>query len=407
MTVLSLLPYKESSSTFPEVNNSYSRMSEQQENNNLSTEKSLSTNSKSLSNNYLSPYFPKIVFGCTNNLVTNKKLITVCMHGDESCGMVAVNELIEERFFSNTFNSKEFISSRVTILLANPKGVLENKRFIDVNLNRIFHETRLRKMSKDLSIETDSVKNSCLKKHYELTQVQQVADEIAECDEYIDIHSTSAKSYPFALPALDAESEKFAESFGVDFVIEKLVKSVHGTSIGWATALNKKAVCFECGQHEDRCTVEVAKKIIRRFITGSVKETAKAVLTCGSNEVIRKGFKYVKGRGPPRAFEKVAHNELLAIDEEVGEIRCSNPKGSFIIMPTANPILGEEAWFWGELKEIRNEKKDLEKIELTLEKQHPISESMVLSKIYNILFMLGLKNLIIFQIFFYLKFKYF
>jgi len=92
------------------------------------------------------------------------------------------------------------------------------------------------------------------------------------------------------------------------------------------------------------------KKIIKTFITENGEGTTRAcsVLTCDTNQVIRKGFHYV--RDPPKAFEKVTCNEILAHDEEAGDIKCTCSSGAYIIMPTANPILGEEAWFWGELK---------------------------------------------------------
>jgi succinylglutamate desuccinylase len=297
----------------------------------------------------LSPELPKLVFGCADeSKITHRKLITVCMHGDEFCGMVAVNELIKEGLF-NVTHSEAYATTRLTVILGNPKAVLANKRFIDVNLNRIFHEQRIRRESAKVP-ETPIERDSLFKTHYEVSRVQAIADEISDCDEYIDIHSTSARSSPFALPALDRESEEFAREFSVDFVIEKLVRSVVGTSIGWAHALHKKAVCFECGQHDDRSTVETAKRIIARFVANLISGTAKAVLTCPANEHVRKGFRYAKTR-PPNSFEKVNYRELLAYDEEVGEIRCNNPQGAYIIMPTASPILGEEAWFWGELTE--------------------------------------------------------
>jgi len=300
---------------------------------------------------FLSPDCPKLVFGCTDDSITrSKKLITVCMHGDEVCGMIAVNELIKQDFFSQFFKG-ELKYNRLTIVLGNPKGVKANKRFIDVNLNRIFHVNRIKHRTKqdhssDRSDKEEYIDDLKLT-HYELSRVQPIADEIADCDEYVDIHSTSAQSYPFALPSLDEDSEQFARTFDVHYVIEKLIKSVEGTTIGWANLLKKRALCVECGQHEARETVEVAKRVIQRFVSGVVGETAKYVLTCTENEKIRKGFHY---KTPPVAFEEVKYNQVIAEDDELGEIKCQNSKGAYIIMPTANPILGEEAWFWGELK---------------------------------------------------------
>jgi len=338
-------------------------------------------NQSTISNKFLllSTSMTKLSFGCNDDkLVKKRKLITVCMHGDETCGMTAVNQLITEEFFQQTL-SNSTTTTRVTIILANPKGVEAKKRFIDVNLNRIFHEDRLRR--KDLEIQPSSPMDSdpLLMTTYEVGLVQNIADEIADCDEYVDIHSTSAGSYPFALPAGDSESEKLACSFAVDFVIEKLVKSVKGTSVGWANILKKKAVCFECGQHQDINTVEVAKKIIKTFINENGEGTTRAVLTCETNQVIRKGFHYV--RDPPKAFEKVTCNEILAHDEEAGDIKCTCSSGAYIIMPTANPILGEEAWFWGELK---TESKQIEikkpNTEVTTSSMNPFSIRKSLSR---------------------------
>jgi len=304
----------------------------------------------------LSTVVTKLCFGCVDeSRVTKKKLITVCMHGDETCGMKATNELIKEGFFLKELQNT---TTRVTIVVANPRGAEANKRFIDVNLNRIFHEDRLRRKGVEppSPIENDPLFTTA----YEVGLVQKLANEIEECDEYIDIHSTSAGSLPFALPAADPESEKLATSFAVDFVIQKLVKSVQGTSIGWAQILKKKAICFECGQHTDVKTIEVAKRVIKRFVTDRIEETAKNVLQCESNQVIRKGFHFV--RTPPVAFERVSCNEVLAEDDEVGKIKCTASAGAYIIMPTANPILGEEAWFWGEVLEMKKEEK-VEKVE--------------------------------------------
>ena len=61
------------------------------------------------SNNFLSPENESLVFGCKEDkLVVKHQLITVCIHGDETCGLVAINELIEEGFFSTTFAQEEY-----------------------------------------------------------------------------------------------------------------------------------------------------------------------------------------------------------------------------------------------------------------------------------------------------------
>jgi len=75
----------------------------------------------------------KLVLGAED--APKKLLVTVCIHGNEICGLEAVNRLLHEGFFKHGFDTR---STRVTILLGNPRAVMENKRYIDVNLNRMF-----------------------------------------------------------------------------------------------------------------------------------------------------------------------------------------------------------------------------------------------------------------------------
>jgi len=269
-----------------------------------------------------------------------KKLITVCIHGNETCGMQAVNELIAEDFFRE-------LKDQVTILIGNPKAVVEHKRFIHANLNRIFQETLV-----------DPVKRSDMftEGHYEFCRVEVVARAIQECDELLDLHSTSSPSPPFAIPAADDASRQFASSLPVDFVIEDLVKVIKGTTIDWAQSHGKQAVCVECGQHEERSSIETAKNVIRCFVHRTTppnfcKLLPKCVLSCTKSEELREKFKY---HSPCCSFQRVECGQLIATDA-LGEIRCSYKGGAYIVMPVALPgELGEEAWFWGEcIRELR------------------------------------------------------
>jgi succinylglutamate desuccinylase len=56
----------------------------------------------------------KLVLGCTDSTPTRRLLITVCIHGDEICGLHAVNELLKEGFFHDGFDTD---NTQVVILL--------------------------------------------------------------------------------------------------------------------------------------------------------------------------------------------------------------------------------------------------------------------------------------------------
>jgi len=324
----------------------------------------------------LGPDLLKIELGSPRSLAKKKKLITVAVHGDETGPLVAANEILYDLFThdshaastpqntpqatrkgianlenqnhddfhheiseKNPFVLQEVLEdTRVVIMVGNPRALEERKRFIDVNLNRIFTETFVSEGPKDHFFHSN----------YEFSLVHSICQEIADCDEYLDMHSTSSKSVPFAIPADNEESRKLAESFGAGFVIEDLIKSVKGTTIDFAQKLGKISCCVECGQHEERSTIEFAKDTIISFIRDDKAPKARNILCCHCSQTLEEGFKFVK---KVTAFEKVNYGELVAVDQ-FKEIRCPYKNGAFIIMPTSKPVIGEEAWFWG--LEVKN-----------------------------------------------------
>lgn len=311
----------------------------------------------------------RIEFGSPRQQARKKKLITVGIHGNEISGVNAVQELFNEGYFppletcSDSPPNSHPISCpnsplpsysesslplfpvpsdvNITVILGNPKAYEEGKRFIDLNLNRLFTDHFMEKDSSDIFYQ----------QNYEMSRLRDIAKEIEECDEYLDIHSTSAPTPPFAIPADNKNSRHFAAKYlPVDFVIEELATVLKGTTVGWAGKFNKTGVCVECGSHKERKSVEGAKLAIKQFISGIAYVPAKKILSCREYQTLHKGFKY--HGTPPSAFEEVEYGHIIA-DDDLGQISCPYPDGAFIIMPTANPILGEEAWFWGHCKKTQ------------------------------------------------------
>ena len=287
-----------------------------------------------------------------------KVLISVCVHGNEQCGWLALEQLSQDGYFEHClddkgscFWSKHPNIERLTLVLANPQATQENKRFIDSNLNRIFdvphHE-----------------------QGYEHSLLNDLKQHIQESDWYLDIHSTSAPTQPFAIPldfhpesTCSLESQSVAECLPVTFVLEDILDSLEGTTMHWAGRdPDKIAVVVECGQHDAPDSVETAKACIKEFIRLASffsDQTLKTqppepcegaiVLTCHDCQPVHHGFRYVSG-STPDPFSYVANNELIAYDDVAGEIRCHFQEGAYLIMPTAHSIVGEEAWFWGRPK---------------------------------------------------------
>jgi len=283
--------------------------------------------------NAKNPLSWEFVFGCSEEKATIRKLILVCIHGNEQCGMKAFNQLFDEGWISTINPILKQKNLRIRVILGNPRGVIENKRFIDLNLNRIFRSPFLNEKSSDMFI----------KRPYELSRMEYICKAIRWCDYLLDLHSTSADTPPFALFSDNILSERYATTFPVEYVIKDLSKCVLGTTLGFAKLLSKIGISVECGQHENPDSVEIALQIIKKYVT-DIGEPSHNVLSCGKCQLVNKGFHYMK---KIEAFQRVQYNEVLANDDN-GAITCPFPQGAIIIMPTEYPIIGEEAWFWGE-----------------------------------------------------------
>jgi len=276
----------------------------------------------------------KLIFG--NEHADRKLLITVCIHGNETCGLVAVNELIEEGFFSDGFDTNR---TQVTIILGNPRALKENKRFIDINMNRIFTPQ---------FIESEMKDDMLGKELYEVSHLQKITAAIQNCTAYLDLHSTSAPTIPFAIVFHGEES--LCNLLSVRFLIQNVIKVIVGTSIDYAHSLGIPSICVECGQHISREAVEVAKRNIGAFVTEHpFDHFPKKHLYVDRSVILRKGFRFMKN---VKAFDWVNHNEVVAQDDVVGDIKCPYNPGAFLVMPVANPVLGEEAWVWGHTPDV-------------------------------------------------------
>jgi succinylglutamate desuccinylase len=288
----------------------------------------------------------RLVFGCTDSKPQSHKLITVCIHGDETCGFHAINELISEGFFRNGFDTQ---NERVTVILGNPRAFVESKRFVHINLNRIFTHQFIQKSAREDFFGTDKggafAFSNGGSEVYELSRLSEIVEAMKECDCFLDLHSTSAHTSPFAIVTPGETSEAIAKTFPVRFILHNVVKVISGTSIDYVDSLNKPAICVECGQHQDSATIQVAKETIRAFICGaSPMRIDKQVLFVDRAEILREGFRFCS---EVKAFSRVEYNELVAKDNVIGELRCPYERGAFLIMPVANPVVGEEAWLWG------------------------------------------------------------
>jgi len=313
---------------------------------------------------------------------TERVVITVAIHGNEPCGVLATNELLKEGFFAFAAGGPDSPPwpahlKSLTILLGNPQAFQTNVRFIDSNLNRdltapivaasqaaakvaasnpfgsICHhclaavplEPRTgpcRKLSAngipDGNVRqldgSRSVHNpgnnagACTKLGVEKSRAALVAAAIGGATLYVDIHSSSAAAPAFVFHTPGAVTEAHAATFPAPYLIEDT--TLVGTTFSWAVERGvARAALVECGQHSSRAAIDIAKRTIVRMVTGEVEALDRVHLVNAGSVPVRRGFRYAQD---VQAFQRVAHGELIGYDDVDGEIRCPQPSGACIVM---------------------------------------------------------------------------
>ena len=79
----------------------------------------------------------------------------------------------------------------------------------------------------------------------------------------------------------------------------------------------------------------------------SPSSTKPITMICTNVERVSAGFAWLK-KFPE--FHFVAEEEAVFRDAERGVVKCPVEGGAFIVMPTAQPVIGEEALFWAAAK---------------------------------------------------------
>lgn len=284
--------------------------------------------------------------------------------GSSSSGLLATKEELDDN--TNWTIPLASLSGEITIefVVGNPKAVAANKRFLQRNLNRLLDVHVLC----DETIKEDG---------YEIQRARVVYEAIRHSDAVLDIHSVSSDSDPFAIPASTDASEELAQQLPVSYVVESLAHCTAegGTSMDCALVHDVPAVCVECGQHSHVDIVARAADVISTFLLtqyGGEKPSSRSVESCASAglaneekkdakeegskdskgpvvmrcegiEIVREGFEWMK---PFQEFEWIPYGVAVFKDSVRGEVTCPVKPGSYLVMPTKIPIVGEEALSW-------------------------------------------------------------
>jgi len=177
------------------------------------------------------------IIDVVGNNPEKKFIIIGGMHGNEINGVEAIEQVLPKL-------KKIFDPNRGTIyfLKGNLQALQQKERFIDEDLNRLWLDENMNKSEEEIA------DYRALKNLNDLIINDICKAEFNNCA-FLDLHTFSAKSGVFAIPACNRQSLEFAKSFGVPF-IEKLSETLPGTALSYFGRKGMTSVVFEGGTHQ-------------------------------------------------------------------------------------------------------------------------------------------------------------
>lgn len=180
------------------------------------------------------------------------------IHGNEPAGVRALERLFELLAEEPLVNPGFSFRGELLALRGNLEALRTGRRFIDMDLNRIWHTEGLRGANAGaMPVEYEELRGL-------LSIIEDVLDENpTEELILIDLHTTSAEGGVFAITGEDRPSLLLAAELGVP-VIRGMLGGVSGTTLSYFRGGRydferpSRAVTFEAGGHTDEQSVDRA-----------------------------------------------------------------------------------------------------------------------------------------------------
>jgi succinylglutamate desuccinylase len=280
------------------------------------------------------------------------------IHGNEPAGVRALERLFEmledEPRLNPGFNFKgDFLALR-----GNLEALAQGKRFIDVDLNRIW---------RPLGPRPEAFPTSEDRELHELLAAIETALEETPLSELVllDIHTTTAKGGIFAITGDDAPSLGLAAEMSVP-VIKGMLSGLQGTTLHYfrgdhfATNFPVRAISFEAGHHNDPLSVDLALAAtinllralgcvknddVSSFHDQRLRENSanlpRLTELAYVHKIAHDGGDNFRMKAGYKNFQPIKKGELLATDKN-GEVLA--PIDGYILMPLYQDQ-GDEGFF--------------------------------------------------------------
>ena len=273
-------------------------------------------------------------------------LVLGAIHGNEICGPKAINTIIKK------IQNNEIVinSGSVTFIpVCNPKAHSANKRYIDINLNRI------------------------IKKHknpegYEEEIASEISEYIENADYLLDIHSIHTEGVPFAFQDYsDQKHKKFVSAQKFGYVLtgwpnlpwrnrSDKTDGTDGTTCGYAYIVDTISTTIECGCHNNPSCIKRAENSIINSLNclDITKKDEKTLLSNNNGKptvfVNMKDIIYKEKEGDFikdwEHLDKIKKGTVIAEYSDGTKVISENDM--FMVIPYKEAKVGDEWFYIGE-----------------------------------------------------------
>jgi len=208
---------------------------------------------------YKDPKLPTIIYFC-------------CVHGNEKAGYIALTS-----FFEEIENQAGHIQGNLFAVFGNQEAYLQECRFIDKDLNRIWTKSH---------IDEASRKNK-VSEYHEMTEMYNVLYTILQqshSEVYaIDLHTTSGPTKPFVIMNDSLKNRAFVRNLGYP-VIYNVEAFIEGTLLNLLNDLGHVSICFEGGEHYAENSVKEIKDFCYKTLFHSGLTSSEVLKSIGVSE---------------------------------------------------------------------------------------------------------------------------
>jgi hypothetical protein len=284
-------------------------------------------------------------------------IILGSIHGNEPAGSEATHRVLIQ-----LEKLRSCLRGEVILLAGNTRALVQQVRYLDTDLNRLWTTTNIMTIKSGKSVQPDT--SEALEQSELLPELEGAFARARGEIFFVDLHTTSAPGKPFATVGDTLRNRRFALNFPVTIVLG-LEEQIDGTLLEYVNNLGVITLGLEAGQHNAASSIDNHEAVIwiAAVATGNLRrqdvpelENHFALLAhaAGGKRVIEVRHRHAispadefKMEPGFTNFQRVRRGQLLARDRRGGIMARET---GLVLLPLYQ-TLGDDGFFLG--REVR------------------------------------------------------